>query len=101
MSATYTFEIDDDLAGMIAVLPADRRKKLDLLLRLRVRDVLTYPPRPLSEVLDELGRKAAANGLTPEELKSILNEPHVPGGPRYEHPGQREPDSPVGSTPGG
>lgn len=83
MPARITFDVDDDLANLYAALPDDGRAKVDLLLRLRLRDLLTRPPRPLSEVMDEMGRRAAADGLTPDELESILNEPHVPGGPRH------------------
>jgi hypothetical protein len=32
----------------------------------------TQPPRPLKQVMDEIGRHAEAQGLTPEILQSLL-----------------------------
>jgi hypothetical protein len=75
-----TFEVDAELAQALAALPEEKRRKIELLINLRLRDLLTTPPRPLTEAMNEMSRHAAANGLTPEELESILNEPHAPGG---------------------
>jgi hypothetical protein len=79
----FTFDVDADLARRFSALPAERRRKLELVLNLRLRDLLTTPPRPLADAMDEIGKQVAANGLTEAELESILEEPHVPGGPRH------------------
>ena len=53
--------------------PEDRRK-LELLLRLRLRELTLGSVRPLKEIMDEIGTDAEAKGLTPEELAAKLNE---------------------------
>jgi len=50
------------------------RRKLDLLLGLRLHDVLR-PGGSLKDLMDEVSRKAQERGLTPEILESILGEP--------------------------
>jgi hypothetical protein len=55
-----------------AALPEERRK-LELLLRLRLRELTTGPSRPLKQIMDELGQEAESRGLTPEILESLLN----------------------------
>jgi hypothetical protein len=52
----------------------ERRRKLDLLLAMKLHDVL-QPGVTLSTLMDEVSRKAEERGLTPEILESILNEP--------------------------
>jgi hypothetical protein len=73
-SKTITIEVPDEIANAYEKATAEDRKKIDLLLRLRVRDVLQRPKRTLLEVMDEMGREAAERGLTPEILDDILNE---------------------------
>lgn len=51
---------------------ADRRK-IDLLLNLKLREVVKNI-RPLEEVMAEISRKAQERGLTLEILESILAE---------------------------
>ena len=55
-----------------AALPEERRK-LELLLRLQLRELTTGPSRPLKQIMDELGQEAESRGLTPEILESLLN----------------------------
>lgn len=55
------------------LLPEERRK-LELLLSLRLRELIDQPARPLSEIMDEIGRQAEAKGMTPELLDSLLHD---------------------------
>jgi len=48
------------------------RRQIQLLLRLRLRELTGQPPRPLADVLDEAARAAAARGFTGEILRDLL-----------------------------
>ena len=50
------------------------RCRLELLLRLRLRELIFGGARPLKEIMDEIGADAEAKGLTPEVLESMLRE---------------------------
>ena len=43
-------------------------------LRLRDLTIASSPRRPLQEVMDEIGKNAAAKGLMPVVLESLLND---------------------------
>jgi hypothetical protein len=67
-------EVDAETAKKYeAASPADQAK-LRLLMSLRLKELTDRQLRPLTEVLDEIGRKAAERGMTPEILEQILNE---------------------------
>jgi hypothetical protein len=75
--------VDPASARTFEAMTGQQRLKAETLLRIRLREVLevlTKPQRPFAEILDEIGERAAANGLTEAELESILNEPRVPSG---------------------
>jgi hypothetical protein len=71
--ATIALEVDADTARAFSAASAEDRRKLQLLLGLRLRELTAQPARPLKEVMDEIGRHAEANGLTPEILVSLLH----------------------------
>jgi hypothetical protein len=73
-AATIALEVDADTARAFAEASAEDRRKLQLLLGLRLRELTTRPARPLKEVMDEIGRHAEARGLTPEILESLLRD---------------------------
>ncbi len=52
----------------------EKARKIQLLLRLRLRELTTTPTRPLSEVVEDVGAKAEGRGLTPAILASLLLE---------------------------
>ncbi|MFM9197029.1 MAG: hypothetical protein ACKOWG_15040 [Planctomycetia bacterium] len=66
--------VDASTADAYQSASADQQRRLQLLLRLRLRELTTRPERPLAEILDEVGRAAAEKGLTPESLASLLDE---------------------------
>jgi hypothetical protein len=49
-----------------------RSGKLQLLLRLRLKELTIGPVRSRKEVMDEIGTQAESLGLTPEILESLL-----------------------------
>jgi hypothetical protein len=72
--ATISLHVDHDTARAFSAAPPEERRKLELLLSLRLRELIDQPARPLSEIMDEIGRQAEANGMTPELLDSLLND---------------------------
>ena len=72
-TAPITIEVDAAAAEAYRAASAERRRKLDLLLNLRLQDALC-DAGSLQEVMREASRQARANGLTPEILQGILDE---------------------------
>jgi len=71
-TAIISVQLDADAARAFASASAEDRRKLELLLSLRLRELTARPARPLKEVMDEIGRHAESCGLTPEILESLL-----------------------------
>ena len=69
-----TIAVDADAADAYAAAPWEQQRKIQLLLSMYLRDITLRPRRPLREVMQELAAEAAANGLTPEILESILRD---------------------------
>jgi hypothetical protein len=70
---SITIQVDPAAALAYRSVSDDDRRKLDLLLSLRLRE-MTRPGKSLEDVMDEVSRSAQERGLTPEILQSILNE---------------------------
>lgn len=73
-TTTISLELDADAAQAYSAASPEDRRKLQMLLSLRLRELTTRPARPLREVMDEIGHAAEARGLTPEILESLLRE---------------------------
>jgi len=69
-----TIPVDTETARAYAAASKEERRKMQLLLRLRLQELTTSPTRPLKEILEDIGRKAEARGLTPEVLESLLHD---------------------------
>src|SRR5438874_561694 len=78
-TATISIEVDADTARAFANAPAEERRKLELLLGLRLRELTTSRVRSLKEIMDEIGARAEALGLTAETLESLLHGEQPPG----------------------
>ncbi len=72
-TASISIEVDEATARTYAEASDEDRRKMQLLLRLRLQELTVGKPRPLLEVMDDMGQYAAAQGLTPEILESLLN----------------------------
>jgi len=74
--ATLPLTIDADADAVRAYMSAspEDRKKMQLLMNLRLKEVVAPSTASLREVMDRIGSQAEARGLTPEILESILNE---------------------------
>ena len=73
MTDQITVSVDPEVATAYRLASEGERRKLDLLVNLRLRDV-TQPGVSLKDVMLEISQSAQQRGLTPEILKSILDE---------------------------
>lgn len=71
-SLTISVPVDTQTAAAYRAASAETKKKIELLLSLRLRDTIGRPQRALQTIMDDAGRQAAANGLTPDLLTQIL-----------------------------
>jgi hypothetical protein len=75
-TATLTIQVSEEAARAFTQVSPEDQRKIQLLLDLRLR-ALTISPLPqksLQAVMDEIGKNAAARGLTPAELELLLND---------------------------
>jgi hypothetical protein len=73
-TSTIHIEVDSETARAFALAPAEEKRKIQLLLDLRLRELTSPPAKSLKEIMDEIGANAEARGLTPEILESLLHE---------------------------
>lgn len=72
--STITIPVDPELAEKYLAAPKKARDWFEYQTALRLRTMFFGPGPSFEEISNELGRQAAANGLTPEILNEILNE---------------------------
>lgn len=70
---TITVRVDTDTASAYEASSEIDRRKIDLLLNLKLKEVIRKI-RSLEEVMEDVSRKAQERGLTPEILDAILAE---------------------------
>lgn len=68
-----TISVDSDVASAYMSASEPERRKLDLLMNLRLRDA-TRSKTSLADIMRNIGQNAQQQGLTPEILKSIIDE---------------------------
>jgi len=73
-TTTILIEVDAESAKSLAQVSPAERRKLELLLALRLRELTGSQARPLKEIMDEIGNQAEAKGLTPEQLDTLLRD---------------------------
>ncbi|MFA7235451.1 MAG: hypothetical protein WC058_01190 [Phycisphaeraceae bacterium] len=73
-TTTISLQVDADAARAFAGASAEDRRKLQLLLSIRLRELTDRSARSLNQIMDEIGRYAEARGLTPEKLESMLRD---------------------------
>ncbi len=69
-----TIEVDEQTAKAYSAGSELERRRIQLLLNLYLKKLIGAPVRPLEEVIEDISAKAAARGLTPEILESILRD---------------------------
>jgi len=66
--------VDAETARAYHSASPDYQKKIQVLLRLRLRELAELPTSSLVEIMDDIGAKAEARGLTPEILRDLLHD---------------------------
>ena len=69
-----TIPVDAETAGAYHTASPDDQKKIQLLLRLGLRELAELPTDSIVEIMDDIGAKAEARGLTPEILEALLHD---------------------------
>ena len=69
---TITIPVDPQTAQVYNSAAPEERRRIQALLSLWLRELAAGDSPSLQQVLDEVGRKAKARGLTPEMLDSLL-----------------------------
>ncbi len=72
-TATISIDVDAESARAFQEASSDDRRTLEVLLGLRLRELTAEPAKPLKVLMGEIGNRAAARGLTPEILESLLH----------------------------
>ena len=80
MEERITVSVDSDVAKAYRSASESDRRKLDLLINLRLREVIK-PEKSLQEITSEISRNVQRRGLTPEILQAILDEKNRTGSP--------------------
>jgi hypothetical protein len=70
--ATITIPLDPETARAYDSAGPEEKRKMQALVSLWLRELAAGEYPPLQQVLDEVGRRARARGLTPEMLDSLL-----------------------------
>jgi hypothetical protein len=73
-TSTISIEVDSETARAFALAPTEEKRKIQLLLDLRLRELTSPPSKSLKELMNEIGANAEARGLTPEILESLLHD---------------------------
>ena len=72
---TISISVDATTAQAYNQASTEERKKIQLLLHLRMRELLSSThPLSLRQLMDEIGAKAETEGLTPEILETLLSD---------------------------
>ncbi len=66
--------VDDETARAYHMAAPDYQEKIQILLQLRLRELAELPTRSLAEIMDDIGAKAEARGLTPEIMGDLLHD---------------------------
>jgi hypothetical protein len=66
--------VDGETARAYHTASPDYRKKIQVLLQLRLRELAELPTRSLADIMDDIGAKAEARGLTPDIMSDLLHD---------------------------
>lgn len=72
VNRSITIPIDSETARAYQRVRGEDKRKIQVLLSLWLRELTVDDSPSLQRVLDEVGNKAKARGLTPEILDSLL-----------------------------
>ena len=69
-----TIEVEAEAAEAFLAVPAEERRKIERMVSLYLLHLTAHPCSSFREAVSQARDEAAANGLTPEILESLLNE---------------------------
>lgn len=73
-TTAITIQVDAEAAKAFASASPEDQRKIQLLLSLRLQDLTTAQGKSLQAVMDEIGARAGARGLTPAVLETLLRD---------------------------
>jgi hypothetical protein len=73
-NTTISIPVDDSTALAYSQASVEQQQKIQLLLRLRVRELFSPSDVSLQQIMDDIGAKAEARGLTPQILETLLGD---------------------------
>lgn len=73
-NTTISIPVDEATALAYSQASAEEQRKIQILLRLRAYELFTQADTSLQQIMDEIGEKAEARGLTPEILETLLSD---------------------------
>jgi hypothetical protein len=71
---TITIQVDAEAAKAYKAASEEEQKKMQALLSLWLKEIATADTASLKQLMNDISKKARERGLTPEILKSILDE---------------------------
>jgi hypothetical protein len=74
MQSTITIPVDQRIQQAWNAADEQERRKVQVLVNLWLAELFADELPSLEKLMDEIGRKAQARGLTPEILESILRD---------------------------
>ena len=74
LTKTISIEIDPETARFYDEASSSERRKLDLILKAKLRQYASGQRHSLKAAMDEMRRQAEENGLTPEILEELLKD---------------------------
>lgn len=73
-NTVISIPVDEATALAYTQVSVEEQKKIQILLRLRVRELCSQPDDSLQQIMDTIGGKAEAQGLTSELLETLLHD---------------------------
>jgi hypothetical protein len=73
-NTTISIPVDVSTALAYSQASVEQQQKIQLLLRLRVRELFSSSDVSLQQIMDDIGTKAEARGLTPQILETLLGD---------------------------
>jgi hypothetical protein len=73
-NTVITIPLDESAAAAYRTASAEDQRKIQLLFRVLLREYTAPSNLSLRELMDDIGAKAEAQGLTPTILEQLLND---------------------------
>ena len=71
---TISIDVENNIAQSFIQARIDEKRKLQLLLGLRLQELMSKPETSLTELMDDMGNYAQSQGMTEQVLDRLLDE---------------------------